>query len=175
MTHILKEATAGTIFGIAVGLVMAGLLVYRSLTCPYYLVKAESIKIIYEPKEVADEELYKQQCESEIKAHLEFPLGKVDKIIVTNGFFSIDHTVEKKNIPLVLKLLNDTASYVWGEVGTFIPGKKIIFYDSRNNPVGITHIDKEEVFTYSHPYLCRMKWGTLTEKGNKELHRLIEE
>ena len=102
-------------------------------------------------------------------------MGKVNRAIVCKGFFSFDQTIRKESIPRLIEILNDTSSYIWGEVGTFIQGKKIVFYDKYNNPLGITEIDIAGVCTYSYPYLKRMKWGALTIEVDKELQKLIDD
>jgi hypothetical protein len=153
-------------------LVITGLIVYRVSTCPCNI-DAGLFKEVYEQGEAAEKEVYAKQYEDELKHNLTFPLGEVDKVVVTKGYFSLDHTVKKEHVSQLIKLLNDTASYVWGEVGTFLPGKKLVFYDAANKPLGITNIDEDGTFTYSYPYLRRMKWGTLTQAANKELEQLI--
>lgn len=158
---------------IYLGVILIGLLAYRFFTNPYNL-NSHSFKKLYKSGDVADKNLYPIQCDAEVKSNLNFPLGEVDKAIVCKGFFSFDHIMKNANINSVIEILNDTSSYVWGEVGTFILGKKIVFYDKKNNPVGITEIDVDGGFTYSYPYLKRMKWGSLTMEADKKLQKLIE-
>lgn len=148
----------GIIFSLSI-LLLGGLLSYRYYTCPYYL-DGNTFRDI--PKSSgADPAFYEKQCAAEFSGNLSFPLGKVDKAIVTKGFFSIDHTIDKTQIPQILNLLNDTSNYVWGEVGRFWLGKRI------------TDIDVSGTFTYSYPYLNRMKWGTLTQAAADDLSTLI--
>jgi len=166
--------TAKNKYLLTAGLVIIGLITYRFLTFPGKL-DAQSFKEIYKPGEAAELDLYVTQCEDENKRNLKFPPGEVDNAIVNSGFFSFDHPIQKKNIPRIVALLNDTSTYIWGEVGTFLPGKKIVFYDKENKPLGITDIDINNFCTYSYPYLRRMKWGSLTEKASEELKNLIAE
>ena len=150
---------------------LIGLLVYRFYTCPCNIDR-NSFRDVYQSS-VANQDIYEIQSSQEISSNLRFPLGNVEKAIVTKGIFSLDHTIDKTLIPKILDLLNDTSNYVWGEVGTFWLGKRIIFYSGDDTAIGITDIDVSGTFTYSYPYLSRMKWGTLTATAADELNALI--
>ncbi len=156
------------------GGLMIGLLAYVFISCSSTL-DADSFREVYKPGEAADQDLYKKQCAAEMNSKLEFPLGAVEKVIVDKGCFSFRHRVANKNIPRIVAILNDTSSYIWGEVGTFMLGKQVVFYDKEDKALGMTNIDIGGVCTYSYPYLRRMKWGALTDNASQELERLISE
>ena len=158
---------------IYLGVILIGLLAYRFFTNPYNL-NSHSFKKLYKSGDVADKNLYPIQCDAEAKSNLNFPIGEVDKAIVCRGFFLFDHKVDKENTNRIIKILNDTANYIWGEVGTFLPREKIVFYDKENNPLGITEIDINGSSTYSYPYLKKMKWGSLTVEAGRQLQKLME-
>ena len=156
-------------------LIIVGLFTYRFLTYPenYKLVKL--FKTIYKVGDVPDANTYQMNCKLETERNLIFSLGQVDKAIVYNGFFSFDKTLAKEKTERVLEILNDTSSYIWGEVGTFIQGKKIVYYDKENFPIGLTDIDAEGGQTYSVPYLKKMKWCALKNVAYNEIDKLIIE
>ena len=70
-------------------------------------------------------------------------------------------------------MLNDSASYEWGEVGTFIHDKIILFYDKSGKIIGMTEMD-DGFQTYSVPSTKTMKWGTLSKLGYEEISKIIE-
>jgi hypothetical protein len=68
----------------------------------------------------------------------------------------------------VLKILNDSSSYQWGELGTPYHDKTLIYYDKMHNSIGFTLIDYGgEVDNY--PFLPLMKWGAMTQNGFNQL------
>ncbi len=96
------------------------------------------------------------------------------KAVLYKGFFSFDKTLGDSAAKRILEILNDTSSYVWGEVGTFLPGRKIVFYDSEDNLIGVTEFEEENgCQTYSFPYLLRMKWGALSKNAFTVLDSLL--
>lgn len=109
--------------------------------------------------------MYPRQCDEEIKNNLIFPLGEVGKAIVCKGLFSFDHIIINANINSVIEIINDTSSYVWGEVGTFIHEKKIVFYGKKNDPIGITEIDADGVCTYFLPLFETDEMGFINNGG----------
>ncbi len=156
-------------------LVLISLLVYRFLTYPYGI-SADDFKNVYEPGDAAKPENYNEQCKAEFENNLSFPLGKVSKAVLCKGFFSIDKTLSEANTKRLIEILNDTTSYAWGEIGTFIPDRQIVFYDKENNPLGITELEEERgLQSYSYPYLRRTKCGALTVKAFREIDKLTSE
>lgn len=151
------------------------LVVYRIYTYPKYYTPDDFVQL-YKPGEGANRENYTMQCKNEFDGNLSFPLAQVSKAVVYKGFFSFDNTLNTLITARLVEIINDTASYVWGEVGTFIPGRQIVFYDRDNKPIGITLLEEERgKQTYSYPYLRRTKWGALTDKAFKEIDELIAE
>jgi hypothetical protein len=72
----------------------------------------------------------------------------------------------------LLLILNDSTNYDWGELGTPYFDKYLIFYNSKDECIGLTEVSYDGQ-TYSHPSLIRMKWG-LNNKIN-EIMEIIEE
>jgi hypothetical protein len=155
-------------------IIIGGILLYRFLTYPLNISSDQFIHV-YKPGDAAMPENYDAQCQEEFNKNLTFPLGEVDYAILCCGYFSIDKILEKDKAKWILEILNDTSSYVWGEVGTFLSDKAIIYYDKNKKPIGITELEEEGGSqTYSYPYLRRTKWGALTEKAFKEINLLLE-
>ncbi len=152
-------------------LTVCGLLVYRFLTNPYRFTK-DDFKQVYKNGDAATQENYIAQCKAEFEGNLFFPLGDVSKAVFCKGFFSLDKTLDSNKAKRLVTILNDTASYIWGESGTFLPDRAIVFYDKNNNPIGITELEEDGRQTYSHPYLKRTKWGALKDNAVNEINML---
>jgi hypothetical protein len=160
---------------LTISLLLVGLLVYRFYTNPYNL-SADDFKQVYKTGDAANQENYEVQCKEEFDKNISFPLGQVSKAVLCKGFFSVDKTLSEANTKKIVEILNDTSSYVWGEIGTFIPDKQIVFYDKDNKPLGFTELEEERgLQSYSYPYLRRMKWGALTGKAFEQIEKLITE
>lgn len=113
---------------------------YRWLTYP-----ADDIvcKQLYANGDVATKQYYMKQCEIELANHMSFPLAHAIKAILYKGFFSIDQSLNMEETKRLLDVLNDSSSYAWGGVGTFVSNKKIIFYDEHNQIVGYTELEED--------------------------------
>lgn len=156
-------------------LTVCGLLVYRFLTYPYGLT-SDDFKQVYKSGEAATQENYAAQCQAEFDSSVLFPIGQVSKAVFCKGFFSLDKSLDADKTKRLVEILNDTASYAWGEVGTFLPDRAIVFYDKDNKPLGITELEEERgLQSYSYPYLRRMKWGALTEKAFEQIDKITTE
>jgi len=154
--------------------IIIGLLVYRYFSNPY-LVSGKDFKEIYSANDIALKELYEKQCQIELKVQLIFPLGKVSKAVVSKGYFGFDKMLSLSNTNKLLRIINDSASYEWGEVGTFIWDNEIIFYDLYGNRIGLVMIEEEGGKQIeSYPYLKRTKWGSLTDNAFNEFNSLIQ-
>lgn len=144
---------------------------YRYLTHPS---KDIVSKHIYVFGDVATQQNYTKECEKEIKSKMNFPLAHVTKAVLDNGFFSFDKSFSEAETVKILALLNDSASYAWGEVGTFISDRRIVFYDEHHQIIAYTELEQDNgKQTYSYPYLKRFKWGNLTTNAYNELNKMI--
>ena len=150
------------------------LLIYRHLTSPSRL-SAADFTYLYQPGDAASKENYSVECQSEQERKMSFPPERVHKAILHKGFFSIDKTLSDSSTKRILEILNDSSSYVWGEVGTFEEKRSIVFYNDEGDPIGLTELEDSGPYTYSHPYLKLMKWGTLNPEASQLFVRLLEE
>lgn len=78
------------------------------------------------------------------------------------------HTFNKWETERILHIINDSSSFVWGEIGTPYFDKTIIFYDKNQNEIGYLDFSFDgeiEIF----PNLALTKWGLLSDKGFKDL------
>jgi hypothetical protein len=72
----------------------------------------------------------------------------------------------------IIKILNDSSSYQWGEVGTPEYPRVLIYLNRKEQKLGYTLLEKDGEAD-SFPYLSFMKWGALTQHSKKEIHKLI--
>ncbi|WP_425077912.1 hypothetical protein [Psychroserpens sp. S379A] len=120
-----------------------------------------------------DKLTYKTDVLKEKTNGIEFPKAKLNSAKVYGKFFSADQKLNSTQAKKLTEILNDSSSYRWGEIGTFIKHKTIVFYDSDKNIIGITELDSDLRQTYSTPSTKTMKWGNLSDYGLKKLKEII--
>ena len=127
----------------------------------------------YDQGDFATPDMYKADVRKEEKSHIRFPLRPPAYAVVEyKAPWKLSRTLTFDETEELTALLNDTASYVWGEVGTAEYDVHITFYDSMDKVIGLTNVDYDNVGqTYSYPTVKRMKWGGPTKTA---LNRLIE-
>ena len=133
---------------------------------------AEELPDIYKHEVITDRDKYEQACQFEKTSGYYFPATKTARAIVHTGFFHFDRTVSTGNTKQLTTLLNDPESYIWGEIGTPDFDKRVIFYDEKDEIVGLTLFSSEGQ-TYSYPHLNRMKWGMLSEDSKNRFIEII--
>ena len=103
-----------------------------------------------------------------------FPRNKPKKVILYSNHNWVKNQYELSKIECtkLLKILNDSTKYSWGELGTPEVHYYFKFFDENNNLIGITRIDQEGM-AYSEPYLAKMKWCRI--KNINEINNLIKE
>ena len=106
----------------------------------------------------------------EEKTDFKFPQDKVSSAKVYGNSFFFPKKLNEKEILFLLKKFNDSSSFRWGEIGTFINYKTIIFYNADKKIIGISEIDEDYKQTYSVPMTKKMKWGYLTFKDKEEFN-----
>ncbi|BDD08044.1 hypothetical protein FUAX_04760 [Fulvitalea axinellae] len=131
------------------------------------------IKYQYAESELSYRDTYIKLIQKENRDGNTFLIDKAYSSRVYKGSFlyggeALSFNKTKK----IICLLNDTSAYQWGEFGTFEKTRTIIFYDINESPIGYTLFDEVgEVENY--PYRSFMKWGALSDKGLREMKRLI--
>ncbi len=127
----------------------------------------------YFPETVMPEK-YKSTVKFENESGKTFPRTIPKKIVLysNNSFFNNKYKLDNDKSKQLLKILNDSASYEWGELGTPEVHYYFKYFDGNNNLIGYTTIDQKGM-TYSQPYLGKMKWCGLRKIN--ELNSLINE
>ncbi len=85
-----------------------------------------------------------------------------------NSFPFLTHKFELNETDRILKTINDSSSFDWGEIGTPYYDKTIVFFDKDKNEIGYIDISLDgqiDVF----PNLALTKWGLLSDKGFRKL------
>ena len=136
--------------------------------------KAE-LKVDYKYPTEQDWKLtYDSDVEFEKQNGINFINGIAQSAEIYSGYFSLSKKVNKKDTKRLIEILNDSTSYVWGEIGTFEPNKSIVFYDKNDKIIGITELDWAKRQTYSSPMTRTMKWGFLSYNGRDSIYEIIE-
>ena len=128
--------------------------------------------------EVSYPENYDSLCMQETLNNITFPrITPSYAVLHFNKFYkksAIRLTMEQMNN--IISILNDTANYEWGELGTPFFDRIITFHDDKGNCIGITKIDsyRKTYQTYSTPYNAKMKWGAMKTENLYNVIRKIE-
>ena len=127
------------------------------------------IKKRYKYDKTSTVENYFADCSLEFNKGIQFPLDKpVSAKIHFDRLTKPAEDLDIKQTETILKILNDTASYVWGEIGTPQFDRHFTFHDKEGNCIGYTDFSFDGQ-TYSTPSLAKMKWGMLTNKARETL------
>ena len=127
------------------------------------------IKKRYKYDKTSSIESYIDDCTLEFKNKIRFPLDEpVYAKIHFDKLTKPSKTLDNKQTETILRILNDTASYVWGEIGTPHFDRYFTFHDKSGYCIGYTDFSFDGQ-TYSTPSLAKMKWGMLTDMARETL------
>ena len=127
------------------------------------------IKKRYKYDKTSTIESYVGDCSLEFKKDIQFPIDKpVSAKLHYDKLTKPSKALDTKQTETILRILNDTASYVWGEIGTPHFDRYFTFHDKNGNCIGYTNFSFDGQ-TYSTPSLAKMKWGMLTDKARETL------
>lgn len=127
------------------------------------------IKKHYKYDKTSTIESYFNDCLMEFKKGIQFPIDKpVSAKLHFDKLTKPPKTLSTKQTETILRILNDTASYVWGEIGTPYFDRHFTFHDKDGKCIGYTDFSFDGQ-TYSSPSLAKMKWGMLTDKARETL------
>ncbi len=103
-----------------------------------------------------------------------FPRTKPGKVILTENtkFLKTKNELSEYEIQELLRLLNDSSNYEWGELGTPEVHYYFEFFNDKKELIGFTKVDLEGM-AYSEPYLGKMKWCAFNKID--ALEKLISE
>lgn len=117
-------------------------------------------------------ENYDSLCMRETQANITFPrISPSYAVLHFDKFYKSNIRLTLEQMNNIIAILNDTASYRWGELGTPYYDRVITFHDGRGDCIGITKIDFGGE-TFSIPLNAKMKWGMMK---TRELFVLISE
>jgi len=96
-------------------------------------------------------------------------LGEAKSAQMHNNSFPFStHKFGLNQTQRILKVINDSTNFHWGEIGTPYYDKLVIFLDKNKNEIGYVNVSLDgqiDVF----PNLPLTKWGLLSDKGFREL------
>lgn len=123
----------------------------------------------------SDKLTYKRDVLFENEIGLTFPQDKVESAKVFGDFYSLPKKLNHQEISFLVKKFNDSSTFRWGETGTFVHYKTIVFYNDKNEIIGITEVDEDLGQTYSIPMIKKMKWGylVLSDENDSKYFRNI--
>lgn len=157
--------------GIAIILIYGGLILFRFMTLPDF--REIEAKVGTSENSITSKKTYKEDILRDKINGIQFS----DSIYSTYYFqysfpykrVALDSAISKN----ILRIINDSSSYKWGEPGTPVFTSAIVFYDKNDMPVGIVKIDTIG-YLRTAPYLALTKWGWQTPAAFKALNSLLK-
>lgn len=102
-----------------------------------------------------------------------FPIKVPNKaIVVKNNLFRTSNHIQETDLKEIILLLNDSANYKWGEIGTPYFDIDIFYFDENNKAIGVTKFSYDGQ-TYSYPHIPVMKWGLLQSDAFHKLSKIL--
>lgn len=144
-----------------------GLYVY--FTFPNMEKIKNDLKNTYSENITPDKLNYESLIKNDLKKNKTILIGKAKSSKMFNHSFPFfTHKFELIETERILKILNDSKNYDWGEIGTAYYDKILVFYDENQNEIGYVNISLDgEIDIF--PNLALTKWGLLSDKGFREL------
>ncbi|WP_420572962.1 hypothetical protein [Kordia sp.] len=151
------------------------LAIFRIVTYPNFKKLKTDLNVVYNYPTERDWKLtYDSDVEFEKQSGINFINEIAQHAEIYSGYFSLSKKINKKDTEKLVKILNDSTSYVWGKIETFKPNQSIIFYDQNDKVIGITELDCAKRQTHSSPMTRTMKWGFLSYAGRDSIYEIIE-
>lgn len=121
-------------------------------------------------QEVVD---YPEAVKRDAGVNLTYPRNKVAYAYVEfDDLLNFRFKLLDSQLETILKVLNDSSSYQWGEIGTPHFDRTIYFYNHENEVIGVTLFSYDHQ-TYSHPHTALMKWGMLKDEAFLKLLPIV--
>jgi hypothetical protein len=121
----------------------------------------------------SDSKHYIEDCKKESLKKRKFPPEEITYSKLNYIYpWKFDKKFDKKETESILKILNDSSSYEWGEIGTPFFNCHLTFHSNNGQIVGLTELSAEGQ-TYSYPSLYRMKWGFIKNQKYDELYEIL--
>ncbi|MEO6520387.1 MAG: hypothetical protein ABIN91_01810 [Mucilaginibacter sp.] len=113
--------------------------------------------------EASEPDSYIRECTKENRKGTTFPMVKASyALLYKNNILTDPVRFSNKQMDNLLVMLNDSASYKWGEIGTPAFDRHVVFYDKTDKCIGLAHVSFDGM-VYMDPYLKKMKWGMVKE------------
>jgi hypothetical protein len=96
-------------------------------------------------------------------------LGQAKSAVMYNRSFPFsNHKFDQIETERILKIINDSASFDWGEIGTPYYDKIIVFFDDAKKECGYLDVSLDgQIIVF--PNIAVTKWGFLSDSGFKNL------
>lgn len=143
--------------------------IFTFITFPNMEKIENKFKSEYSQNITPDKSNYDSLVKNDLKINRTILIGKAKSSkMYDNSLPFLNNNFEPKETERIIRILNDSTNYKWGEIGTPYYDKIIVFFDGNKNEIGYVNISFDgeiEVF----PNIALTKWGLLSDKGFKEL------
>jgi hypothetical protein len=158
--------------GIISGIAFLGFFGYRYVNTPN--LKSIEVESSYSQSEISYRYNYTDLVEKDKESSNEFLLGEAEYSIIYSNFFPFEsRKLDKEESVELLVILNDSSNYSWGEWGTPKYSKTIVYFNANDEEIGYTKWEPLGEAD-SFPYRSLMKWGMISNNGDKKLREIIE-
>ena len=125
--------------------------------------------------EFTSKESYVSDCRFETDHHITFPFQKPTYALVhvNDSKPGEPRQLKPDALNLLIKIINDTASYDWGEVGTPYFDKYITFHNKAGRCIAIMDVSYDYQ-TESTPTIAKMKNGRLKDNAMRAFKSVLE-
>lgn len=113
---------------------------------------------------------YDSLCRIEYKQGLVYPSKQPVRTIL-HAALGRKWKLNQDETKSLVTMLNDSANYEWGELGTPETHYYFTFHNDEGLCIAYTSVDPEGMM-YSYPSLARMKWGAFRDM--EKINRIIE-
>lgn len=129
----------------------------------------KSLKDKYSQNVTPDKTNYDSLVKIDKKEKRTILLGEAKSAEMHNNSFPFStHKFDQIETEKILKIINDSSSFDWGEIGTPYYDKIIVFFDENKNEIGYMDVSLDGQINV-FPNLALTKWGLLSDKGFKDL------
>jgi hypothetical protein len=126
--------------------------------------------------EFTSKESYISDCRFETDHHITFPFQKPAYALahISDSKPGEPRRLKTEELNFLIKIINDSASYGWGEVGTPYFDKYITFHNKAGRCIAIMDVSYDYQ-TESTPTIAKMKNGRLRDNAMRAFKTVLEQ
>lgn len=158
-----------------IGLLVVGFVFYNNFNYPNMekIENSLTAKTELEANQINWKETYKDDVVHDLE-NKSISTSNIAFAEMYSNQFLPPKNIEKQDAQKLAKILNDSASYLWGET-TVEFNRFLLFFDNDGKVIALTKIDEENEYVKTVPFTRTMKWGRLSKKGFNDFYSVIND